>query len=160
MTFIWWPLLCSLSSYLLPIWACWDDWKYASLRKGPWGPQWGLAKLDTLNVPSPSHLKATTLSDRSYKIRDTPLLRWKNAISEVNRLNRLNHEWGIIDEHYKIFILNSLFKVAVLSHFCRKMGLVLILRFFGTLFSACNCLLTSRNCLVYRLHEVVVPTVY
>ena len=28
------------------------------------------------------------------------------------------------------------------------MGLVYSLRFFGSLFSACNCLLTSRNCLL------------
>ena len=38
--------------------------------------------------------------------------------------------------------------MAVFLHFCRKICLGLISRFFCTVFSACNCLLTSHNCLL------------
>ena len=44
--------------------------------------------------------------------------------------------------------------MAVFLQFCREMRLVLILRYFGTLFSACNCFLT-----VLWLLKVGMPTV-
>ena len=43
--------------------------------------------------------------------------------------------------------MNSLYEIAVFSHFCREMRLVLISRYFGTVFSVATVFLTSQNCL-------------